>query len=99
MVTIYITYEGDAGTRFDRTYYVEKHMPKVREAWSGHGLLSAAALFPAVPGTGTIAMAELRFRDEAAMDAAFGAPETKQVMQDVANFTDVKPARTRSVPF
>jgi uncharacterized protein (TIGR02118 family) len=99
MMTIYVTYEGDAGTRFDRAYYVERHLPLVRQCWGPHGLESIAAYYPAVPGPGMIAMAELRFRDEAAVDAAFRSPETKQVMGDVPNFTDVKPARTRSVPF
>jgi hypothetical protein len=28
-VTIYVTYEGKAGARFDRAYYVDRHLPLV----------------------------------------------------------------------
>lgn len=56
-----------------------------------------AAFFPAGDGAGTIAICECRFRDEAAVDAAFDAPETKRVMADVKRFTDVAPARARAV--
>ena len=34
MTTMYVTYPGDAGTRFDRDYYVRHHLPLVIECWS-----------------------------------------------------------------
>lgn len=93
---MYVTYSGDAATHFDRDYYVREHMRVVRQAWSRYGLLSCDAFFPANLGPGTIAIAECRFRDQAALRAALAAPETPAVMADVARFTDAVP--TKHVP-
>jgi uncharacterized protein (TIGR02118 family) len=97
-VTILVTYAGDAGTRFDRDYYVKTHLPLALECWGPHGLLSATAFFPPVTGPGTIAIAELRFRDDAAVGASLAAPETARVMTDVPHYTDASPALLRAAP-
>jgi len=97
-VIVYVTYQGTSETRFDRDYYVQHHLPLVMKAWRSSGLDSVAAFFPAVAAAGTIAICELRFRDEAAVDAAFGSPGTPDVRADVPRFTDVAPARARAVP-
>jgi len=98
MTILHVTYAGDAGTRFDRDYYVARHLPLVMEAWGQHGLESCVAFFPAVTRAGTIAIAECRFRDEASLQAALGSSETARVMADINNFTDVEPSRSRVVP-
>ena len=95
-VTVYVTYPGDARTRFDRDYYVAVHLPLVVECWGPYGLQSCAAFFPPADGAGTLAIAECRFRDEAALQAALAAPETPRVMGDVAHFTDAQPAQSRA---
>lgn len=95
---VYVSYQGDAQSRFDRDYYVTGHMPLVRRLWGPYGLEAAIAFFPAQVEPGTIVVAELRFRDEAAMEAAFAAPETPEIMDDVARFTDLQPTRLRAVP-
>jgi uncharacterized protein (TIGR02118 family) len=96
-ITIYFTYAGTADTPFDRKYYVEHHLPLVLRTWKSHGLLSAAAFFPQGDGAGTIAIAECRFRDEAAIKASLAAPETAQVMADVARFTKDPPTTTKAI--
>lgn len=96
METMFVTYPGDANTRFDRDYYVEGHLPLVREAWGPYGLESIAAFFPAGDGAGTIAVAVCGFRDEDAMNAALGSPQTGRVMADVENFTDAEPSQSRA---
>jgi len=68
------------------------------ECWSQYGLQSCGAFFPAGDGAGTIAIAECRFRDEAALRAALGAPETPRVMSDVAKFTKARPAQSVAGP-
>lgn len=98
MVTMYVTYAGDARTPFDRAHWVDIHLPLVREAWQPHGLLSVAAFFPEGNGGGTIAICPCVFRDEAAMKAALAAPATARVMADVKHVTDVQPARSLAVP-
>ena len=65
---VYVTYQGTPETRFDRTYYVERHLPLVMQAWGRYGLESVAAFFPAEGREGTIAICECRFRDAAAID-------------------------------
>ena len=98
MTTMYVTYPGDAVTRFDRDYYVRHHVPLVMECWGPLGLASCAAFWPADSGAGTIAIAECRFRDEASMRAALASPETPRVMADVARFTDARPAQSVAGP-
>ena len=93
MTILYVTYPGDAATRFDRDYYLARHVPLVMRAWGPYGLQSCAAFWPAEDGAGTIATAECRFSDEAALSA-----ETPEVMADIAHFTDAKPVQTRAAP-
>jgi uncharacterized protein (TIGR02118 family) len=94
---VYVSYQGTSDSRFDRRYYVEHHLPLVMQAWQRYGLESVAAFFPALAQDGTIAICECRFRDEAAIQAAFGSPETPGVMADLPKFTDLAPTRLRAV--
>ena len=102
MAILYVTYPGQAGTRFDRAYYVDVHLPLVRNAWNRHGLEGAAAFFPPGGdpdgGDGTIAVCICRFRDEAALRAALASPHSGPVMADVPRFTDATPSQQRTVP-
>ena len=98
MTTFFLTYPGDAGTRFDRDYYVTTHLPLVRAAWGPHGLRSAAAFFPPTDGAGTIASCVCEFESDNALQAAFAAPQTAGVVADIPNFTDAVPARSRAMP-
>lgn len=95
---IYVVYRGDAESRFDRDYYVQTHVPLVERAFGPYGLVSAKAFFPPVSSDGTVAVCECRFRDDAAVSAAFGSAEAAPVMADVANFTAIRPTRVRVVP-
>ncbi|MFM0730567.1 EthD family reductase [Paraburkholderia sediminicola] len=96
-VTIYVTYSGSADARFDRAWYVERHLPLVMTSWSQYGLESVTAFFPAGQQTRTLAICECRFRDQGALDAAFNSPEAPAVMADVPRFTDIAPRRARAV--
>ena len=93
MTTMYVTYSGDAATRFDRDYYIQHHLPLVMECWGPFGLEGCAAFWPAVLGAGTICICECRFRDEEAMRAALASPITPRVMMDIARFTDATPVQ------
>lgn len=96
-VTVYVTYTGAAHARFDRTWYLEHHLPLVMRSWAQYGLLGVAAFFPADLQDGTLAICECRFRDQAAIDAAFESDEAPAVMADVLRFTDIAPQRARAV--
>ncbi|MBO0144637.1 EthD family reductase [Agrobacterium sp. Ap1] len=96
-VSIFVTYQGTTETRFDKEYYVATHLPLAIEAWGKYGLDSAEAFFPTNNKEGTIALAELKFTDENALQASFGSVEAPSVMSDVINFTDVAPVISRAV--
>ena len=98
MATMYVTYSGDADTRFDRDYYVRHHVPLVMACWGPLGLQSCTAFWPAIIGAGTICICECRFRDEAALRAALASPATPRVMADVAHFTDATPEQSLAGP-
>ena len=99
MITMYVTYAGDADTRFDREHWINVHLPLVREAWEPHGLISAAGFFPSGDGGSLIAICPCVFQDEAAMEAALASAATGAVMADVEKVTDVQPMRSRATPF
>ena len=89
MVTkMLVTCNGEPGTRMDRAYYANTHIPLAMTLWGPYGLEEAAAFFPADNGNGVLSIGIYRFRDTAAMEAALAAPETARIMADVKNFTD-----------
>ena len=93
MITLFVTYPGDSNTRFDREYYVQKHLPLVRSVWAPHGLLTLSAFFPGDSGNGIICICACGFRDEAALQSALNDAGTEGVMSDVSNFTSASPAQ------
>ena len=96
-VVVYVTYQGTPRDMFNRSYYVDVHLPLVMKAWAQYGLLSVEAFFPATEREGTIAICECIFRDETALAAAFASPEASDVMADVPRFTAIAPQRVRAV--
>src|SRR5690606_30015226 len=96
-IIVYVFYQGTPQTRFDRDYYVTRHLPLCMEAWQQYGLQSVSAFFPALEQSGTIAICECVFRDEAAIETAFASPEAPTVMADVPRYTEATPVRVRAV--
>lgn len=97
-VPIYVTYRGSTSDRFDRDFFVNRHLPLVMSLWGKYGLENVRAFFPARDTDGTVAVCECLFRDEAAVEATFSSAETPDVMADVALFTNLTPNRFRTVP-
>ncbi len=98
MITMYVTYAGDADTPFDREHWINVHLPLVRESWGPYGLERVGGFFPNGDGGGLIAIANCVFRDVAAMEAALASPEAARVMADVDRVTAVKPQRSLATP-
>ncbi|CAM3831180.1 EthD family reductase [Bordetella tumulicola] len=96
-VVVYVTYQGTPQDTFNRSYYVDVHLPLAMKAWAQYGLLSVAAYFPTTEHKGTVAICECVFRDEAALEIAFASPEASDVMADVPRFTAIAPQRVRAV--
>lgn len=97
-VIIFVTYQGTAQSRFDRNYYVEKHVPMLRRIFGPLGLTSAQAFFPATATDGTIALCECRYRDEAAVTACHASPDVPGLAADIGMFTDIMPVQMRARP-
>lgn len=98
-VVIYVTYQGTSQDAFNRSYYVNVHLPLVMKAWAQYGLLSLEAFFSATERDGTIAICECVFQSKEALEAAFASPELSTVMADVPHFTAITPRRARAVAF
>lgn len=91
MATLTVTYAAKADAQFDRAYYNATHIPLLNEAWDDFGYLSAEVLYPVDDAQPFVAMAVLRFKDQASIDASLGAPRTGEVVADMANFTNLTP--------
>lgn len=98
-VTFYVSYQGDSTTRFDIDYYINIHCPLVREAWDAYGLESASVYLPTDKEGSTILIWAGIFKDRFALEAAFTAPLTPKVMEDIKHFTDITPTRNIAQPF
>lgn len=94
MTNLVVTYPATPGASFDAGYYVDTHLPLVREHWTGHGLTDVRVLL-ADGDQPYAAIAILDFRDTAALDAALGSAEAATVFGDVPNFTDIQPVAMR----
>lgn len=94
MIKVSVLYPNEAGGQFDHAYYKDSHMPMVER------LLGAACLSWSVdrgvaggaPGAppAFVTMCHLLFDSVDAFQASFG-PHTKQIMDDVANYTNLTP--------
>ena len=91
---VYITYEGAPQDRFDRDYYINRHLPTAKAAYGQYGLKNIAAFFPSAPHSGTVAVCEMRYTSEDKAKTAFGSIEADDVRADLVRFTDLKPKRS-----
>ncbi len=100
MIKVSVLYPNDEGARFDMAYYVDKHMTMVRQV-----LGEAMARFEideglsgAAPGSKPTyrAAVHMYFASTEVFYAAFG-PHAKGIMNDVANYTDIRPVTQISI--
>lgn len=97
-ITLYVTYQGNLNSYFDRDYYANRHLPLVTKSFTQYGLTSVSVFYPEISQPGTLVICECIFRDEAAIHTAFSSSEATEVMHDVAHFTDINPVRLRGIP-
>ena len=94
MIKVSVLYPNNEGSNFDMSYYCNSHIPMVRQKL-GKGCKGAAVeqgVSGATPGSrpAFIAMGHLYFDSLADFEAAFG-PHAKDIMADIANYTDIQP--------
>jgi len=94
MIKVSVMYPHQPGARFDHAYYRERHMPLVKSRMGAaclyytvdQGLAGGA---PGQPPT-YVAMCHIHADSVEAFQAAFG-PHAKEIMADIANYTDIAP--------
>ncbi len=94
MIKVSVMYPNTAGARFDHAYYRDKHMPLVKR------LMGDACLFYTVdkglaggaPGEPApyVGMCHIFSDSVPAFQAGFG-PHAKEILADIANYTDLAP--------
>ncbi len=94
MVKVSVMYPNTAGARFDHEYYRDRHMPLLKARMGDacryytvdKGLAGGEAGSPAA----YIGMCHVYCESIRAFETAFG-PHAKEIMNDIANYTDLKP--------
>jgi uncharacterized protein (TIGR02118 family) len=94
MVKISVYYPNSAGVRFDINYYVNKHIPMVRQKIGPalKGVAVEQGIAGGTPGAPPpyVAVGHLAFDSVDAFQAAFAA-HAEAIMADVSNYTNVQP--------
>ena len=99
MIKVSVMYPNTAGARFDHAYYRDKHMPLVRRLMGDaclyytvdKGLAGGAPGEPAV----YVGMCHIFSESPQAFQAGFG-PHAKEILGDIANYTDLAPVMQMS---
>jgi uncharacterized protein (TIGR02118 family) len=94
MIKVTVMYTNAPGARFNHEYYSDKHMPLVKSRMGAHckyytidkGIAGGA---PGAPAT-YVAMCHIYCDSIEAFQAGFG-PHAKEIMADIANYTDQRP--------
>jgi uncharacterized protein (TIGR02118 family) len=94
MIKVSVMYPNKPGCRFDHAYYKDKHMPLVKERMGSaclfytvdKGLMGRA---PHEPAT-YVGMCHIYADSVESFQAAFG-PYAKEILADLANYTDIFP--------
>jgi uncharacterized protein (TIGR02118 family) len=94
MIVVSVMYPGGTEGTFDEAYYLEKHIPLVKERWTALGLESVQLLRGAGTPDGSAApyavMALLTFGSLAEFQAA-GKAHGREIFADIPKFTSVQP--------
>jgi uncharacterized protein (TIGR02118 family) len=94
MIKVSVMYPNTPGARFDHDYYRDRHMPLVKARMGDSclyytvdkGLAGGASDAPPV----YVAMCHLFCDSVEAFQRGFG-PHAKEIMADIANYTDLQP--------
>ena len=94
MIKVSVMYPSAPGARFDHDYYKNSHMPmlKARMGDACKSYTIDKGLAGGAPGSAPtyVGMCHIFCDSVAAFQTAFG-PHAKEIMADVANYTDLKP--------
>ena len=94
MIKVSVMYPNIVGARFDHQYYRDKHMPLLKARMGDtclrYSIDKGLAGGDARTGATYIGMCHLYCASISDFEVAF-APHAKEIMSDIANYTDLKP--------
>jgi uncharacterized protein (TIGR02118 family) len=95
MIRVTVLYPNEPGKRFDHDYYVQKHMPLVRERLGSFGLVRTEVdrgLAGGDPGSPApyIALGHVYFNRLEDFQKGMGT-HGREIMADVPKYTDIEP--------
>ncbi|HEU4691434.1 MAG TPA: EthD family reductase [Vicinamibacterales bacterium] len=94
MIKVSVLYPNTSGVRFDMAYYLDRHMPMVRDLMGGalKGMNVEQGLAGGQPGVPApyIALGHLFFESLDAFQAAF-AQHSAPILADIPNYTNSQP--------
>jgi len=93
-ITVHVTYPREDGKRFDFDYYVNEHIPLVKDKLGGAGMTAFSASRgiagrPIDVPPPFFMVTTLTFPDEETLKSALATAD--EVVADIPNFTDVEP--------
>lgn len=95
MILVTVMYPVGSQTTFDTEYYLQKHIPLVKERWTTHGLKSAQVLRGTAKPDGSAPdyqmMALLTFGSLDDFKSA-GKAHGREIFADIPNFTNAQAA-------
>jgi uncharacterized protein (TIGR02118 family) len=94
MVKVSVLYPYSGGSKFDMAYYLQKHMPMVRQklGTACKGMAVEQGLAGGASGTPPpyVAMGHLLFDSAETFQATF-SPHAEAIMGDISNYTAIQP--------
>ena len=94
MIKVSVMYPNTAGARFDHVYYRDQHMPLVKRSMGDACLFYTVdkGLAGGAPGEPApyVGMCHIYSDSVEAFQAGFG-PHAKEILADIANYTDLTP--------
>jgi uncharacterized protein (TIGR02118 family) len=94
MIKVSVMYPNTPGSRFDHAYYRDKHMPllKARMGAACKSYTVDKVMAGGTPGSAAtyVGMCHIFCDSVESFQAGFG-PHAKEIMADIANYTDLQP--------
>jgi uncharacterized protein (TIGR02118 family) len=94
MIKVSVMYPNTPGSRFDHAYYRDKHMPllKARMGAACKSYTVDKGMAGGTPGSAPtyVGMCHIFCDSVESFQAGFG-PHAKEIMADIANYTDLQP--------
>ena len=94
MIKVSVMYPNTAGARFDHVYYRDQHMPLVKRSMGDACLFYTVdkGLAGGAPGQPApyVGMCHIYSDSVETFQAGFG-PHAKEILADIANYTDLAP--------